>query len=99
MPALEMGVDRKADLVLLQVLLVDKKKIGICQLADQIRKRKRVWTAVRKGTGLTTDEQKDLSSGANDDVTVTSVKRRGEIMTRIFNVDDQRDVQTGERRH
>jgi hypothetical protein len=66
--------------------------------AYEIRKRKRVWTVVHKGSGLATDAQTDLNRGANDDVTVTNVKRKGEKMARIINVYDQRDVQTGERR-
>jgi hypothetical protein len=115
MAALETGVDRKADFVLLQEPLGEGGRIGISHPAYEIRKRKTVWTAVRKGSGLATDERTDLSRGAkddvmvtdewtdlsrgaNDDVMVTDVKRRGEKMTRIINVYDQRDVQTGERR-
>jgi len=51
---------------------------------------------VRKGSGLATDKRPDLNRGTNDDVMVTDVKRRGENMTRIIKVFDQRDVQTGE---
>ena len=43
------------------------------------------------------DERTDLSRGANDDVIATDVRRRGEIITRIVNVYDQRDGQSGER--
>jgi endonuclease/exonuclease/phosphatase (EEP) superfamily protein YafD len=50
------------------------------------------------GSGLATDERTDLSRGANDVVMVTDVKRTGEKLTRIINVYNQRDVQTGERR-
>jgi len=46
MAALETGVDRKADLVLLQEPLGDKGRIGISHTAYGIRKRKTVWTAV-----------------------------------------------------
>jgi hypothetical protein len=46
---------------------------------------------------LATDERTDLSRGANDDVIVTDVKRRGEKMTRVINIYDQRDVRTMER--
>jgi len=53
---------------------------------------------VRKGSGLAMDERTDLSRGANDDVMVTDVTRRGDKIARIINVYDQRDVQTGERR-
>jgi len=52
---------------------------------------------VRKGSGLATDEWTALSRGANDDVIVTDVKRRGEKMARIINTSDQRDVRTRER--
>jgi hypothetical protein len=55
-----------------------------------------VWTAIRKGSGLVVDEQTDLSRGAQDDVMVTNVGRRGEKRTRIVNVYDQRDMQSGE---
>jgi len=96
--ALEMGVDRKADLVLLQEPPGEKGRIRISHPAYEIRQRMRVWMAVRKGSGLATDKWTDLSRGANDDDMVTDVKRRGEKMTTIINVYDQRDVQTGERR-
>jgi hypothetical protein len=51
-----------------------------------------------KGYRLETDQRKDLNRGANDNVKVTDVQRRGEKMTRINNVYNQRDFQTGERR-
>ena len=53
---------------------------------------------MHKGSGLATDELTDLSRGANDDVMVTDIKRRGEKMMMSMNVYDQRDIQTGERR-
>jgi len=74
MAALETGVDRKADLLLLQEPPGKKGRIGISHPAYEIRKQKRVWTAVRKGSGLATDERSDLSRCANDDVMVTDVK-------------------------
>jgi len=95
MAAVETGVDRKADLVLLQEPPGEKGRIEISHPAYEIRRRKTVWTAVRKGSGLATDERTDLSRGADDDVMVTDVKRRGEKIMRIINVYDQRDVQTG----
>jgi hypothetical protein len=70
---------------------------GISHSAYEIRKRKRVWTAIRKGSGLVVDERTDLSRGAHDDVMVTDVRRRGEKITRIVNVYDQRDTQSGKR--
>jgi hypothetical protein len=66
--------------------------------AYEIGKCKRVWMAVREGTGLAIHERTDQSSSANDDVMVTDVKSWGQKMTRIINVYDQRDVQTGVRR-
>jgi len=71
--------------------------IGISHSAYDIRKRKIVWTAVRKGSSLATGEWTDLSRYANDDVIVTDVKRRGEYMTMIINIYHQRDVRTRER--
>jgi hypothetical protein len=53
---------------------------------------------VREGSRLGTHHRTDLSRGAYNDVMVTDLTRRGEKMTRIINVYDQRDVQTGERR-
>jgi hypothetical protein len=76
----------------------ERQGFEIRHTAYEIRKRKRVWMAVRKGSSLAKDEQTDLSRGANDDVMVTNVKRRGEKMARIINVYDQRDVQTAKRR-
>ena len=53
---------------------------------------------MRKGSGLATDKRTDQSRGPNAAVMVTDVKQRGETMTRIINVYNQRDVQTGEGR-
>jgi hypothetical protein len=61
------------------------------------KKKKTVWTAIRKGSGLVVDEQTDLSRGANDDVIATDVRRRGEMITGIVNIYDQKDVRSGER--
>jgi len=49
---------------------------------------------VWKGSGFATDERRDLSRGANNDVNVTNVKRRVEKIMRAINIYDQRDVQT-----
>jgi len=43
------------------------------------------------------DERRDLSRGANDDIIVTDVRKRGEKIMRIVNVYNQRDTQSGER--
>jgi len=53
---------------------------------------------VHKESDLATDKRPDLSRGANDDVMLSDIKRRREMLTRIINVYDQRDIQTGERR-
>jgi hypothetical protein len=63
----------------------------------EIRKRKRVWTAIRKGSGLVADEQDNLSRGANRDVIATDVRRRGEKITGIVTIYDQNDARWGER--
>jgi len=97
MAALETGVERKADVVCLQEPPRERGGFGISHSAYEIRKRHRVWTAIRKGSGLVVDERTDLSRGANNDVIVTDVRRRGEKITRIVNVCDQKDTQSGER--
>jgi len=53
--------------------------------------------AIRKGSGLVVGERTGLSSGANDDIILTAVRRRGEMIRRIVNVYDQRDTQSGEK--
>jgi len=57
----------------------------------------RVWTAVRVGRGLATEKRIDHSRGTNDNVIVTDVNRRGEKMTKVINIYDQRDMRTRER--
>ena len=66
-------------------------------LAYDIRKRKRVWTVVSKGSSLTTNERIDLSRNAGDDIIVVDIKRRGEKMIRIVNISDQKAREIGER--
>jgi len=56
MAALETGVEQKPDLVMLQAPPEERGGIGISHSTYEIRKQKRVWTAVRKGSGLSTDE-------------------------------------------
>jgi hypothetical protein len=43
------------------------------------------------------DERTDLSRGANEDVIATDVRRRGERITGIVNVYDQKNTHSGER--
>ena len=91
------GVERRADVVCLQEPPRDRGEIGISHSAYEIRKRKRVRTVIRKGSGLVVDERTDLSRGANDDVIATDVRKRGEKIMRIVNIYDTRDVRSGER--
>jgi len=42
-------------------------------------------------------DQTDLSRGANDNVIATGVRRRGEKITRIVNIYDQKYALSGER--
>ena len=95
--ALEMGVESRADVACLEESTRETGEIGISHSAYEIRKRKRVWMAIPKGSGLVVDEWTDLSRGANDDGIATDVQRRGEKITRIVNIYDQKDVQLGER--
>jgi hypothetical protein len=53
--------------------------------------------AIRNGSGLVVDERKDLSRGASDDVIASDVRRRGEKLTRIVNIYNQHNTQSGER--
>jgi hypothetical protein len=46
---------------------------------------------------LEVDEWTDLSRGANEDDIATDVRRRGESITRIVNVYDQKNTHSGER--
>ena len=92
---LETRVEPKADVVCLQEPPRERGGIGISNLAYEIRKRKRVWMVLHKGSGLVVEERTDLSKGANDDVIVTDGRRRGEKITTINNTYDQRDVRSG----
>jgi hypothetical protein len=56
------------------------------------KKKNRVWTTIQRGSGLVVDERTDLSTGANEDVIATDVRRRGERITRIVNVYDQKNT-------
>jgi hypothetical protein len=42
--------------------------------------------AIWMGSGLVVDKWADLSRGANDDVMVIDVRRRGRKITRIVNI-------------
>jgi hypothetical protein len=94
---LGMGVKCKADVVCSQEPQRERGDVGISHLADEIRQSKGVWTAIGKGTGLVVDERTDVSRGANDDIIVTDLRSKGEKITRIVNIYDQRDTPSGER--
>jgi len=83
---MEMGVERKADVVRLQQPPREKGGCGISHSAYLLRTRKRMWTAIQKGSGLVVDEPTDLSRGAHDDVIVTDGRTSGEMITKIVNV-------------
>jgi len=91
--ALETVVKRKADVVYLQEPARERGGVGISHSAYEIRKRKRVWTAIQNGSGPVVDERMDLTRGDNDDVIVTDVRRRGVKITRIVNIHDHSDTQ------
>jgi len=52
---------------------------------------------VRKGSGFTTNERNDLRWKAGNDVMIVDIKRRGEIMIIIGNIDNQRGREPGDR--
>lgn len=70
---------------------------GIIGSAYDVSKKNRVWTAVRKGTGLTMKERTHLIRNVDDNVIVVHIKRLGEKSIIIVNIYDQRTRQTGER--
>ena len=57
--ALEMGFERRADVVCLQQPQRERGDIAISHSAYKISKRKTVWRAIRKQSGLVVDEQTD----------------------------------------
>ena len=81
-----MGVERKADVVRLQEPPRERRGIGISHSVYEIRKRNRVWAAIRRGSGLVVDERTYLSRVANKDVIATDIRRRVERITRIVDV-------------
>jgi len=97
MAVLETGVEQKADVVCLQEAPREIAGRGISHSAYVIRKRKRVWTAVCKGCGLTMNTRTDLSKNIGDDVIVLDIKGTGEKIISIVNIYDQRARETGKR--
>jgi hypothetical protein len=74
-----------------------EEEAGISHPGYNIRKRKSLWAAVRKGSGFATNERTNLSKNALGDIIVFDIKRRGDKMTRIVNIYDQKEAETGER--
>jgi len=83
---LETGVEHRVDVVCLQESPRERGEIGISHLAYEIRKRKRVWTVIQKGSALVVDERTDLGREAYEDVITTDVRRRGEKITSIVSI-------------
>jgi hypothetical protein len=75
MAALETGVEREADVDCLQEPPRQREGSGISHPAYDIPKRKRVWMAVRQGSGLTLNERTDLSRNAGDNIIVVDIKK------------------------
>lgn len=91
------GVKYKADVVCLQESPRERGGVGINHSAYEITIRKSAGTAIQKGSGLVVDDRTYLSRGANDNVSVTDVRRTGEKIMRIVNIYDQGDTQLGEK--
>lgn len=66
MAALEKEVQQKADEVCLQGPLRESARSGISHSAYDFRNRKRVWMAVRTGSGHTTNDPIYLARNAGD---------------------------------
>jgi hypothetical protein len=63
----------------------------------QNKKKKKSLDGDTEGEWPGVDERTDLSRGANDDVIATDVRRRGEKITRIVNIYDQKDALSRDR--
>jgi len=57
--ALETGVECRVDVVCLQEPPRERGGIGISHSAYEIRKRKRVWMAIQRGSSLVVDDRTD----------------------------------------
>jgi hypothetical protein len=55
MPVLETGVERRADFVMMQEAPEERGGLGISHSASEMMNGKRVWTVVRKVSGMATD--------------------------------------------
>jgi hypothetical protein len=95
--ALEMGVERRADVECSYEPPRETEGIGTSHSAYLIRKWESVWTARRRGSGLVVDQRMYVNRGVNEDVIATDVRRRGERITMIVNVNDQKNRHSGDR--
>jgi len=95
MAGLETGVKRKAGVVCLQEP-PKESSVGISHPAYNIRKRKRVWAAVRMGSGIATNKRTDLNKNRLGDLIVVDIKTRGEKMAMTLNIYDLGEGETGE---
>lgn len=75
----------------------ERKAVGIIYSAYTIGKGERVWMTIQKWSGLVVDEQTELNRGANHDVIVTDIRRRGDKITRIVIIYNESVIQSGER--
>jgi len=66
-------VEQKADVVCLQEPPRDRAGIGISHPAYEFRKSKRVWMAVREGSGLITNQRTNLNNIAGNDMIVVDI--------------------------
>jgi len=89
MAALEMGVEGKANVVRLQEPPRERAGSGISHSAYDHGKRMRVWTAILKGSGPSTNKQIDLSQNTRNEVIVVDIQRRGEKLIRMVKIYDQ----------
>jgi hypothetical protein len=92
-----MGVECREEVVCLQEPPRDRWDIGISHSASNIKKRKRVWTAIRQGSGLVVGQRMDLTIGRNEDFIASDVRRKGGNITRIVNIYNQKHTLSGER--
>jgi hypothetical protein len=53
--------------------------------------------AIRTVSSVVVDQQTDLSRDANEDIIATDVRRRGERITRMVNIYNQKNMDLGER--
>jgi hypothetical protein len=95
--AVETGAEHTGDEVCLQEPRSERGGCGISHAVYELRKSKCMLMAIRKRSSIVVDGLPDLSTGASEDVIITDVTRRGEYITWIVNVYNQRDRESEER--